>query len=92
MQALRAQEWLVAYHTAAPLNDSRLYAGPIQQAVILEVQHARIGAVDIRALGRDGQLPVLDLPQLAAFYARSAGLHPFAEVPDPSAHAIKELS
>ena len=48
---------------------------------MIDVQGADIGAVDIGFMGLDGQLPVLDVVQLAAHYARSlAGLHAVAEV------------
>ena len=53
----------------------------MQQAFIVDVRDARVGIVDVQCLGLDGQLPVLDVVQLAAYYARNAaGIKPQAEV------------
>ena len=58
-----------------------LRAGALQQVFVLKAVHASIGAVEIGGMGHDGHLPVLDIAQLAAFYAQSAaGLVPQSEV------------
>ena len=81
------QAWLAAYHTPDPQR-STARAGALQHAFVVEVAQASIGGVQIKLLGHDGQLPALDLPQLAAFYARNtAGIQPQAEVTHPGPEA-----
>ena len=75
------QAWLEAYHFPQQQQQHMPRGGAIQQAIIVRADSGHIGSVEIGIVGTDGQLAILDLPQLAAFYARTAaGIQPYAEV------------
>ncbi|KAF7285673.1 hypothetical protein GWI33_010251 [Rhynchophorus ferrugineus] len=72
-EQLGIQAWLEAYHgvscgTDGTLNHGDLNgrAGAIQAAINLELHSTRIGKVDIKIEGLNGQLPNLDLFNLAS--------------------------
>lgn len=76
------QAWLEAYHgvhagTEGTLEhgDLRGRAGAIQAAINLELHDSTIGQVDIKIEGLNGQLPNLDLFNLAAKMLVKEGVH-----------------
>lgn len=72
-EQLGIQAWLEAYHGTTCGNDGTLIhgdlkgrAGAIQAAVNLELHDIKIGYIEIKIEGLNGQLPNLDLFNLAA--------------------------
>lgn len=57
-----AQDWLATYH-GWPSNDHAAFgrSGLLQQALVLEMDSDRFNALQVRTLGWNGQLPMLDL-------------------------------
>lgn len=56
------QDWLDAYH-GRPRNDPTAFgrSGLLQQALVLEMDADRFNALQVKTLGWNGQLPMLDL-------------------------------
>ncbi|CAH0551800.1 unnamed protein product [Brassicogethes aeneus] len=80
-EQLGVQAWLEAYHGATrgyegilDSGDLRGRAGAIQAAINLEFHEARIGQMDIKIEGLNGQLPNLDLFNLAVKMCTKEGL------------------
>lgn len=72
-----AQDWLAAYH-GWPSDDHANFgrSGLLQQALVLEMDSDRFNAIQVRTLGWNGQLPMLDLYYLIKRLSESGpGLH-----------------
>lgn len=72
------QAWLDLHHGAASAQASSLsgYTGIIQQALILDIESANFNALSLEVIGRNGQLPQLDLYFLVKRLAEiGSGLH-----------------
>jgi glycosylphosphatidylinositol transamidase len=86
------QAWLEAYHGVGCGNDGTLdhgdikgRAGAIQAAINLEFHESLISQVDIKVEGLNGQLPNLDLFNLAAKMLHKEGIpHTFKNRPNKS--------
>lgn len=86
-EQLGVQAWLEAYHGVSCGSDNTLdhgklrgRAGAIQAAINLELHSVRIGAVDLKIEGLNGQLPNLDLFNLAARICAKEGIfHTFKD-------------
>lgn len=68
-EQLGIQAWLEAYHAVPPTNvlehgELMGRGGAIQAAINLEIHSAKIGHIDVKLLGLNGQLPNLDLVNL----------------------------
>nr|XP_023017699.1 glycosylphosphatidylinositol anchor attachment 1 protein [Leptinotarsa decemlineata] len=81
-EQLGIQAWLEAYHGVTCGNEDTLYhgdlrgrAGAIQAAINLELHSERIGQMDIKIEGLNGQLPNLDLFNLASKMCAKEGLY-----------------
>ncbi|EFA06039.1 glycosylphosphatidylinositol anchor attachment 1 protein [Tribolium castaneum] len=89
-EQLGMQAWLEAYHGVACGNDGTLdhgdikgRAGAIQAAINLELHETAISQVDIKIEGLNGQLPNLDLFNLAAKMLLKEGVpHTFKNRPN----------
>lgn len=56
------QDWLAAYDTCPSSNRTAFgRSGLLQQALVLEMNSDRFNALQVRTLGWNGQLPMLDL-------------------------------
>ncbi|KAJ8925394.1 hypothetical protein NQ315_009226 [Exocentrus adspersus] len=98
-EQLGIQAWLEAYHGVTCGNDNVLdhgdlkgRAGAIQAAVNLEIHNTRIGQMDIKIEGLNGQLPNLDLVNLALKMCTKEGLYHTFKNKGPEYHRdpIKE--
>ncbi|KAJ8946439.1 hypothetical protein NQ318_014426 [Aromia moschata] len=81
-EQLGIQAWLEAYHGVTCGNENVLdhgdlkgRAGAIQAAVNLELHSTRIGQIDIKIEGLNGQLPNLDLFNLASKMCVKEGVY-----------------
>lgn len=81
-EQLGIQAWLEAYHGVTCGNENVLdhgdlkgRGGAIQAAVNLEIHSTRIGQMDIKIEGLNGQLPNLDLFNLASKMCTKEGLY-----------------
>ncbi|CAG9813559.1 unnamed protein product [Phaedon cochleariae] len=81
-EQLGIQAWLEAYHGVTCGNDHVLEhgdlkgrAGAIQAAINLELHSNILGTMDIKIEGLNGQLPNLDLFNLASKMCAKEGLH-----------------
>jgi glycosylphosphatidylinositol transamidase len=91
-EQLGMQAWLEAYHGVGCGNDGTLdhgdikgRAGAIQAAINLEFHESLISQVDIKVEGLNGQLPNLDLFNLAAKMLHKEGIpHTFKNRPNKS--------
>ncbi|ERL95801.1 glycosylphosphatidylinositol anchor attachment 1 protein-like [Dendroctonus ponderosae] len=80
-EQLGIQAWLEAYHGVSCGSENTLdhgqlrgRAGAIQAAINLELHSVRIGHVDLKIEGLNGQLPNLDLFNLAARICAKEGI------------------
>lgn len=89
-EQLGIQAWLEAYHGVKCGDDGTLdhgdlrgRAGAIQAAINLELHDPTIGHVDIKVEGLNGQLPNLDLFNLASkMLAKEGVFHTFKNRPN----------
>ncbi|XP_018578205.1 glycosylphosphatidylinositol anchor attachment 1 protein [Anoplophora glabripennis] len=98
-EQLGIQAWLEAYHGVTCGNENVLDSGDlkgrggaIQAAVNLEIHSTRIGQMDIKIEGLNGQLPNLDLFNLASKMCTKEGLYHTFKNKGPEYHRdpIKE--